>query len=155
MNNVTQIFHKVRQAPWRVQRQWVGLFLLGFVAVAMVAAVYLNVTVRITVAGRRVQDFQAWITDNQRVNADLETQLAGLTSFASMQQRAEALGFQPASPEDVTFVIVPGYTPQSAVNMSSAVEAPQPLIILPEYTESLFDWITHKLASSASTGGLQ
>ena len=155
MNNVTQIFHKVRQAPWRVQRQWVGLFLLGFVAIAMVAAVYLNVTVRITVAGRRIQDLQTEITDNQRTNADLETQLASLTSFAAMQQRAAILGFQPARPEDVIFVIVPGYTPQSAVNMSSAVEAPQAFILSPEYTESLFDWITRKLASSASVGGQQ
>ncbi len=48
MNEVTQIVQKVRQAPWRVQRQWVVLFLLGLVIIAMVAWVYLNVTVRAT-----------------------------------------------------------------------------------------------------------
>ncbi len=55
MNNVTQIVQKVRQAPWRVQRQWIGLFLLGLVLVAMVAGIYLNVTVRATLAGREIQ----------------------------------------------------------------------------------------------------
>ena len=54
MNNVTRIVRKYRQAPWRVQRQWIGLFLLALVLVAMVAAIYLNVTVRATVAGREI-----------------------------------------------------------------------------------------------------
>ena len=152
MNNVTQIVRKVRQAPWRVQRQWVGLFLLGLVAVAMVAAVYLNVTVRVTIAGRQIQDLQAEIIDNQRANADLETKLAGLTSMASMQQRAEALGFHPAQPDEITYVIAPGYTRPSAVDMSSAVEESPKMVLAPEYTESLFDWVTRKLTSSASVG---
>ena len=56
MENVSQIVQKVRQAHWRVQRQWIGLFLLGLVAVSMVAAIYLNVTVRATLAGREVHD---------------------------------------------------------------------------------------------------
>jgi cell division protein FtsL len=153
MNNVTQIVRKVRQAPWRVQRQWVGLFLLGLVAIAMVAAVYLNVTVRVAVAGRKIQDLQGEIADGQRNNADLETQLAGLTSVASMQKRAEALGFQPADPDEITYVIAPGYTPPSAVDMSSATEKPAQTILASEYTESLFDWITRKLASFAPAGG--
>jgi len=160
MNNVSQIVQKVRQAPWRVQRQWVGLFLLGLVLVAMVAGIYLNITVRATVAGREIQMLQSNIfndvpdiTDNRRTNADLETQLAGLSSVESMQQRAEALGFQPASPDEMTYVIVPGYTSRKAVDMSTpGSNQPQPSLILPEYTESLLDWITHRLASSVTTG---
>ena len=97
MENVTQIVQKVRQAHWRVQRQWIGLFLLGLVAVSMVAGIYLNVTVRATLAGREIQLLQSTFITDQRTNSDLETQLAGLTSIGSMQQRAEAMGFQPAS----------------------------------------------------------
>ncbi len=102
MNNVTQIVQKVRQAPWRVQRQWIGLFLLALVLMAMVAGIYLNVTVRATLAGREIQALRNEITTNQRVDADLETQLAGLVSVEAMQQRAGAMGFQPASPENIT-----------------------------------------------------
>lgn len=161
MNNVSQIVQKVRQAPWRVQRQWVGLFLLGLVLVAMVAGIYLNITVRATLAGREIQMLQSNtvndepdITDNRRINSDLETQLAGLTSVESMQQRAEALGFQPASPDDMTYVIVPGYTPRKAVDMSTPnSDQPQAPSLLPDYTESLFDWITRRLASSVPAGG--
>src|SRR6185436_17622358 len=76
----TQIIHAYRQAPWRVQRQWIGAFLLAVIGVAMVAALYLDVTARAAVAGREIQEMRKEITTIQRENADLETQLADLTS---------------------------------------------------------------------------
>ncbi len=153
MNNVTQIVQKVRQAPWRVQRQWIGLFLLALVLMAMVAGIYLNVTVRATLAGREIQALRTEITTNQRVNADLETQLAGLISVEAMQQRAEAMGFQPASPDDITYVAVPDYAAQSAVDLSTpGTNQPAVPVILPEYTESWFDYFVNQQASPASAG---
>ena len=154
MNNVTQMVQKVRQAPWREQRQWIGLFLLGLVLVAMVAAIYLNVTVRTAIAGREIQMLQVTIAEQQRANADLETRLARLTSAGAMQERAEALGFAPAEPDEVTYVIVPGYVPPGVVDMSAhAPDGPAAPLILPEYSESLFDWFTRQLASSIPAGG--
>ncbi len=157
MTNVTQIVQHVRQAHWRVQRQWIGLFLLGLVAVSMVAGIYLNITVRATLAGREVLSLQNQLIDDQRANSDQETILAGLTSVASMQQRAEAMGFKPVDPGTITYVVVPGYVPQTSVDMSqpeadSQGQSQKP-VILPAYTESLFDWITRTLVSSTSVGG--
>jgi len=157
MENVTQIVQQVRQAHWRVQRQWIGLFLLGLVAVSMVAGIYLNITVRATLAGREIQSLQNQLIDGQRANSDQETILAGLTSVESMQQRAEAKGFKLADPATITYIVVPGYTPQSSVDMSqpgadSQGQSQKP-VLLPDYTESLFDWITRTLVSSTSTGG--
>ncbi|HTX92025.1 MAG TPA: hypothetical protein VMC09_12500 [Anaerolineales bacterium] len=154
MNNVTQIVQKVRQAHWRVQRQWIGLFLLGLVAVAMVAGIYLNVTVRATLAGREILLLQSSIADNQLKNSDLETQLASLSSIQSVQQRAQDQGFQPADPTDIVYVVVPGYSRRTVVDLStpgnSASKVPA---LLPEYTESLFDWLTRQLTSSTPAGG--
>jgi uncharacterized membrane protein YciS (DUF1049 family) len=159
MENVTQIVQHVRQAHWRVQRQWIGLFLLGLVAVSMVAGIYLNITVRATLAGREIQLLQNQLIDDQRANSDQETLLAGLTSIASMQQRAEAQGFKPVDLGTITYVVVPGYVPQTSVDMTQPgadnqgqSQAP---VLLPAYTESLFDWITRTLVASASTGGQQ
>ena len=167
MNNVTHIVQKVHQAPWRVQRQWVVLFLLGLVIIAMVAGVYLNVTVRATLAGREVQmllnpslinpypDSQPnSIATNQRINSELEMQLADLTSVESMRKRAEAMGFQDASPDDMIFVSVTGYVEPSSVDLStpgsSHTAAP---IILPEYTESWFDYFLNQQTTAPSSGG--
>jgi len=157
MENVTQIVQQVRQAHWRVQRQWIGLFLLGLVAVSMVAGIYLNITVRATLAGREIQTLQNQLIDDRRANSDQETILAGLTSIESMQQRAKAMGFGPADQDNITYVAVPGYTPKTSVDMShpgadSQSQSQKP-VLTRDYTESLFDWITRVLASSTSAGG--
>jgi len=154
MNNVTQIVQKVRQAPWRVHRQWISLFLLALVLMGMIAGIYLNVSVRATLAGRETISMQNAIIANKRVNADMETKLAGLTSIKAMQKRAETMGFQTASPDEITYVAVPGFVTQSAVDFSTpgATQIIVP-VILPEYTESWFDYFMNQNASSTSAGG--
>ena len=166
MNNVTQIVRKVHQAPWRVQRQWVVVFLLGLVIIAMVAGVYLNVTVRATLAGREIQMLlnPSLINSNpgvqpnsiattQRINSELEMQLADLTSVESMQKRADAMGFQPAAADQMIFVSIPGYTGQATVDLSTPgsahTAAPS---ILPAYTESWFDYFLNQQPSTVSVG---
>jgi cell division protein FtsL len=153
INNVTQIVQKYRQAPWRVQRQWIGLFLLGLVLVAMVAGIYVNLTTRADLAGREIQNINNDILDNQRKNADFETQLASLTSDASMMQRAEKLGFQPVSPDELTYVVVPGFVARPPIDLSSTTRAPTSPVILPEYTESLFDWFSREIGATVPSGG--
>jgi hypothetical protein len=150
MNNVTSIVQQVRQASWRVQLQWI----VSLVLMAMVAGIYLNVTVQATLAGREILALQTTITTNKRINADMETKLAGMTSVEAMQPRADALGFQPVNPDDITYIEVPGYAAPSAVNLSTAGPA-QPVVpvILPEYTESWLDYFMNQKASSASAGG--
>ena len=158
MENVTQIVQQVRQAHWRVQRQWIGLFLLGLVAVSMVAGIYLNITVRATLAGREIQSLQSQLIDDQRANSDQETILAGLTSVElRCNNGRKPRAFKPADPGSITYVVVPGYVPQTFVDMSQPGSdnqgQSQKPVLLPAYTESLFDWITRTLVSSSSVGG--
>ena len=86
----TRIIHAYKQAPWRIQRQWVGAFLLAVIGIAMVAALFLDVTARAAVAGREIQEMRFEIIAIQRTNADLETRLAKLTSSAEMERRARS-----------------------------------------------------------------
>jgi cell division protein FtsL len=153
MNNVTQIVHKVRQAPWRKQRQWIGLFLLALVLMAMVAGIYLNVSVSATMAGRETIALEAKITTNQRINADSETLLAGLTSVEAMQMRADVLGFQLADPDELTYVAVAGYSGKTPVDLSQPGQIhPSIPVILPEYRESWIDYFLNQQTFTIYTG---
>ncbi len=154
MNKVSSLVQKYRQAAWRVQRQWLGLALLIVVLVALVAGIYLSVSARGTLAGRQILILESEIADNQRKNADLETQLATANSTAVMEQHAEALGFHPANPDEIVYVAVPGYQPQTGIDLSSTKTQPSASIILPEYTQSLFEWFSDQIQSSSNlTGG--
>jgi cell division protein FtsL len=146
----TQIIHAYRQAPWRVQRQWIGVFLLALICAAMVAALYLDVTARTAVAGREIQELRIQITTAQRENADLETQLADLTSTEVMKQRAVALGYRPVQPGELDYVAVPGFLKPEPDILLAAEDATPRLDALPaEYTQSLLEWFDDEIRSGA------
>lgn len=149
--NVTHLVHAYRVAPWRVQRQWIGNALLVVVVLAMVAALYLNVTSRTAIAGREIQDLTDAIAASQQVSSDLQTQLAGLTSAESMEKRARAMGFRPVEPVELEYLVVPGYVARVAIDLSSSSPSQlNALTIPPEYNQSLLDWMDQRLVSSRS-----
>ena len=137
----TQIIHAYRQAPWRVQRQWVGAFLLFVIGSAMIAALYLDVTARSAVAGREIQEMRFEITTIQRSNADLETKLAKMTSTAEMERRAIELGYRPVQPGELDYMAVPGFVAPEPALLRAAQDATAHQQSLPyEYSQSLIEW---------------
>jgi cell division protein FtsL len=142
----TQTIHAHRQAPWRVQRQWIGAFLLVVIGVAMIAALYLDVTARAAVAGREIQELRTQITTIQRENADLETKLADLTSTEVMQKRAVELGYRPVQPGELDYVAVPGFVaPEPAILLAAEDTNPLVQTQLSEYTQSLLEWFDERI----------
>lgn len=141
----TQVIHAHKQAPWRIQRQWIGAFLLTLIGAALIAALYLDVTARAAVAGREIQELRSEITTIQRTNADLETQLANLTSMAEMQRRALELGYRPVKPGELDYMPVPGFVPPEPAILLAADDTPPRVQTLPvEYTQSLLEWFSDR-----------
>ncbi len=142
----TQIIHAYKQAPWRVQRQYVGAFLLTVVVLALVAALYLDVTARTALTGREIQELRIQISSMQRSNADLETELANLTSAAIMQQRALELGYRPVKPGELDYVFVPGYAaPEPAILLAAEDTTFRPPSLPKEYSQSLLEWLDDRI----------
>ncbi len=138
---VTNIIHAYKQAPWRIQRQWIGMFMLGVLGLAMVAALYLDVTSQAAIAGRSIQNLNAEVVSLQRDNANLETTLSELTSTSAMEQRAVALGYLPEDAGQLDYVIVPGYSVAKPDILAAPALKPSAPSVPPEYTESLLDWL--------------
>ena len=148
----TQIIHAYKQAPWRVQRQWVGVFLLFVIGGAMIAALYLDVTARAALAGREIQELRFEISTVQRENADIETQLADLTSTAVMQKRAVELGYRPVQPGELDYVAVSGFAvPEPDILLAAEDATPRIETQPAEYTQSLLEWFNDRIKS----GGLR
>lgn len=148
--NVNHLVHAYKVAPWRVQRQWIGSALLAVVVLAMIATLYLDVTSHAAIAGREIQDLTASISANQQMSADLQTQLASLTSARVMEERARKIGFHPMTSAEAEYLVVPGYMALEPDILSSApVPQLSALTIPPEYTESLLDWADKQIANSA------
>jgi len=142
----TQIIHAYKQAPWRVQRQYVGAFLLAVIGISMIAALYLQVTARAARAGREIQEMRLETTTVQRTNADLETQLANLTSTTEMQRRAVEMGYRPVKPGELDYVAVPGFVaPEPAILLAAEDVTDYSRSLPSEYTQSLIEWFDNRV----------
>ncbi len=146
MNTTKRLNHAYAQAPWRVQRQWVSIFLLIVLGFAMIATLYLMVTSEAAIVGREIQDLRLAMIVTENTNADLQTELAQLTSSEETKRRALELGFQPLKPEEVEYLYVPGYVAPKAAALAAAPELqPSTPSTPPEYTQSLLEWLDERL----------
>jgi len=151
-HTVINYVHAYKQAPWRVQRQWIGTFMLVVLGLAMVAALYLDVTSQAALTGREIQDMTSEMTANQHAIADLENKLAELTSNSSMEARAQTLGYKSVDANQLEYLVVPGYTaPIPEILAGAPSLRPSAPSVSPEYTESLFDWFGRHLRSPSTT----
>ena len=147
----TRIIHAYKQAPWRIQRQWVGAFLLVVIGIAMIAALFLDVTSRAAVTGREIQEMRFELLSIQRANADLETRLARLTSSAEMVSRARALGYRPVLPGELDYLPVPGFVEPEPEILRAAVDVTVPQDSFPfEYSESLLEWLEKQIKAGGA-----
>jgi cell division protein FtsL len=150
MKRVYGLTQAYSQAPWRKQLQLIGIFLVVLVFFALVAGIYLSVTSRATTVGRQIQGMQDDIDRLEQQNADLQSQLAFLTSSSVMAQRAQDLGFSPIQMDEPVYIKVSGYQARQPVTLAPD---PAPIVsaapmVPPEYTESLFQWLSRQLAQS-------
>jgi cell division protein FtsL len=152
-----RLLQAYKQSPWRVQLQWIGLFLLAVLLVATITGLYLSVSAQAAAAGRNVQWLENDIEETTSEISDLMTKLAKAQSTEKMAARAEELGFHLLDPENAIYIEVPGFDPDSAVVLApprsnTVINTP---LIQDSYTSSLWDWFTTNIwmGSSAASGG--
>ena len=148
--NFSQAF---KQAPWRTQIQYVGLFLLGLVIVLLVASVYLTISGQAASAGLNAYSLNYQRRTLERSIADNKAQLALLTSASIMEERAKAMGFDAADPDKVVYLVIPGYA-----GRQTAILAPPPgiteehgFVVKSVYRQSLWDWLFQGINRLSST----
>jgi hypothetical protein len=149
MDTVDHLLHAYKQAPWRTQRQLGSAFLLSVLGSAMIATLYLMVTSQAAIVGREIQGLREKITESERISADLQTNLASLTAKDEMEIRAIAMGFRPIEPNEIEYLLVPGYHTPRGVVMAEEPELKPNLPSIPsEYTQSLLEWLDERLQTS-------
>ncbi len=152
----THLNQAYRQAPWRKATQMGVLFIIVAVLGASILWIMLTVTVQAASAGLEIQDYESTQETLLREIASYRTDIAIQTSAANMEARAKELGFRQANPDEITYMIIPGYSgrlPQVSAPPRSTIAA-QPVLIKPSYNQSLSEWLYQGIMKySARSGG--
>ena len=114
-----------RSIFWLTEAQvaltWGALLTLA----ALVGAIYLFQTSRIATTGRQVQLLQNELDRKKQENIELERDIAEAQSLDRLQEGAFELGFVPAKPGDVEYLVIPDYpdAPEIEAAPESAVQS--------------------------------
>jgi cell division protein FtsL len=83
------------------------ILLLGLLA--LFGLIYVGQSTQATLGGQRVQDLQERLDRLNRENAQMQYEIAVLTTPAKIADRARALGLRPAAPAQMVFLTVKNY----------------------------------------------
>ncbi len=164
--------HAYSLAPWRKQTYMIGVILLFLVCAAIIAGIYLNVTARAAAVGRQIQEMQVrvygyhYLTGDSGENyvpieeleqkiANLNSQMAYLTSYSVMRERLEKLDLKTIDAFSVLYIEVPGYVERQTTSLAPP---PQPVVVNaagidPEFKESLLDWVIDQVRKTSQLIG--
>lgn len=131
-----------KQAPWRIQLQWIGLFLLAIILVALIMGIHLSVSAQAAASGRNIQAYERRIANINNEIAILTTELARVKSASNMRDRAEQLGFIAIDPQEAMYLEIPGYDPKAELVLAPPRVSmmSEPPILRSSYRISLWDW---------------
>lgn len=130
--------HTVQQ-PWRNQRQLVAtLGLIGVVGL-IIAALYLFQTSRSTISARELAEMNDYRARLERDNERVRAEIADLQSLPRVMTRAAEMGFRPANPDEIQYIIVDGYRYDRPI----VTPTPSPTVQTAEhiYDETLGGWL--------------
>lgn len=142
MTKSKRLVQAYRQAPWRTTTQRGVLILIVAILGASILWVMVSVTIQAASAGLETQRLESEREDLARQIAGLRTEIAKQTSAAQMQQRAGERGFVQIDPQNITYIVVPGYQGRKpAVQALPPGTTNKPTLIKPSYTQSLWEWM--------------
>lgn len=147
-----RILQAYKQAPWRIQIQWIGLFLLGLVLIASITGVYLSISAQAAASGRRIQSLERQISNINDEISELTANLASAKSVENMKSRAETLGFVPLNPHEAVYLEISGYDPHADLvlappRVNIITESPT---VLSAYRTSLWEWLVQNIWQTPS-----
>jgi len=134
---------QLKRLGWLTEAQAALGWGIILILAALLGAIYLNQASRIASVGRRVQVLQNELESLKRENADLSRQIAESQSLERLQQEAIRLGFIPARPDDIEYMIVPDY-PVSNGEPALLNETPPASTPAPPETMSEAAWLAFK-----------
>jgi hypothetical protein len=149
--------HALDRSAWRPERQVAWLIILGIVITLIFAGVYLSQIANYATTNRQIEALIQQRDRLERENEALRADIAQLQTVPLLLQRAEVLGFHPATASDIEYLIINGYNPNRSETVLSLVLDDEDTTTKPQYDETFQGWLQQQWDSLrrqfASFGG--
>src|SRR5688500_12262436 len=106
-----RVRHTIIRMNLRPRNQVIAVGLLGLMIVLIFAGVYLSQIASYATMSRQTDELIEERDKLERSNELLRGEIASLETIPRLLERAEVLGFRPATADDIDHLVVQGYNP--------------------------------------------
>ena len=137
---MANLFKHARNRPsWQPQRQAAWLVLLGVLITLTFGGISLSQIANYASTNR---DIEALIEERNRLeleNEQLRAEIASLQTVPRLLERAQALGYRPATAADIEHIMVDGYNPNRDETVVELQEEEE--VAAPQYDATFAGWL--------------
>lgn len=109
---------------------------MAVVVAIIIGALYLAQATVTATTGSELLELQRTRDFLQRANSDTEAQIALKSSVSTLRGKAQQLGFRPADPDDLVYMVIEGYSPVRTTPTPMVSPTPSRL-----YDETFAGWL--------------
>lgn len=136
--------HTLQRSGIRPQRQFFALVTLSVFVTLIFGGAYLSQVAATASTNREIQDLLAERDRLERVNEGLRADIASLQTVPRLLERAETLGFRPATAADFEHLLVEGYNPNRDERIVP-LETQDTLLQTPRYDATFAGWLQQQV----------
>lgn len=132
--------HALNRTRWQPQRQAAWLLILGVLMVLVFGGISLTQIATYATTNRQIEDLIEQRDRLEIENERLRAEIANLQTVPRLLERAQDLGFRPASSNDIEYVVVDGYNPnrsETVINIVPDEEFDE----TPQYDATFSGWL--------------
>lgn len=135
--------HALERSGWRPQRQVAWLVIFGVVITLIFGGAYLTQIANFATVNREIEALIEQRDRLERENEAYRAQTAEFQTVPRLLQRAETLGFRPATSADIEYLVVNGYNPNRSETVVSLV-IEDGVDDTPQYDATFRGWLSQQ-----------
>jgi hypothetical protein len=135
--------HALERSGWRPQRQVAWLVIFGIIITLIFGGAYLTQIANYATINREIVALIEQRDRLERENEAYRAQIAEFQTVPRLLERAQILGFRPATSADIEFLLVDGYNPNRATTVISLVLEDE-VNDTPQYDATFRGWLAQQ-----------
>jgi hypothetical protein len=135
--------HALERSGWRPQRQVAWLVILGTVITLVFGGAYLTQIANYATINREIEGLIEQRDRLERENEAYRADIAQLQTVPLLLQRAETMGFRPATSADIEYMVVNGYNPNREETVVTAA-LDDTAAVAPLYDATFSGWLAQQ-----------
>jgi len=133
--------HTFSRKRFRTRNQATAMAILAVAVLLILGSMYLSQVASFAITNREIEDLISRRDQLKRQNEQLIGEIASFRTVPRLYARAVAIGFRPATNEDIDYLLIEAYNPQREHAKLETIALSQLAESAPVYAETFSGWL--------------